>query len=409
MDIPVWIEALGTVAPAASVTVKPQVSGVLQQVLYKEGQVVHKGEPLATIDARPFEIALMQAQGQRQRDEAQLDNARLTLERYRTLLKQDSIARQDVDTQAALVKQLEGTLLVDKAAEGSARLNLGYTRITAPVAGRVGLRTVDPGNLVSTSDANGVATITQMTPIDVAFAIPQERVPEVQQRVAAGSAMPVTALDRTRSQTLAEGRFLTIDNQIDPQTGTVKAKARFTNEQAKLFPNQFVNVRLLLNEVKGAVTVPISAVRTGPNGDYVFVLQPDHTVEQRPVQRGIATTDRVQIASGVKLGETVVTEGADRLRDGGRVMLPGDRPASGAAGGWGGGGGRHGRGGASGAASGAAWGGPGGGAGWTGGNGASWPHRGASGPWGGASGGGWRHRGEGASGNSGAGNPAAGQ
>lgn len=379
-DLPVWLEALGTVTPAATVTVKPQVSGVLQQVLYREGQVVRKGEVLAVIDPASFKIALMQAEGQRQRDEAQLDNARLVLQRYRTLLQQDSIARQDVDTQAALVKQFEGTVTIDRAAEATARLNLGYTRITAPVAGRVGLRTVDPGNLLGASDANGVATITQMAPIDVVFSLPQERVPQLQARLASGAAMPVTTLDRTRSSTLATGRFVTFDNQVDVQTGTVKAKARFTNETGALFPNQFVNVRLLLDEVKGAVTVPITAVRNGPNGDFVYVLQPDHTVQQRSVKRGLATVDKVAITDGLQAGEQVITEGADRLRDGARVTLPGEqpRPPLGAASGS-----RGGHGGGSASAAG------------------GWPHRnGASG------GGGWSGRR--ASGNTG-GTPAAGQ
>jgi multidrug efflux system membrane fusion protein len=329
-DIPIWVEALGTVTPAATVTVRPQVSGVLKQVLYREGDMVRAGQLLATIDARPFEMALMQAEGQRQRDQAQLENARLTLQRYQQLLQQDSIARQDVDTQAALVRQLEGSLVADKAAEGTARLNLAYTRITAPVSGRVGLRPVDAGNLVSTSDTNGIAVITQVTPIDVSFAVPQDRLPELQRRLAQGASLPVSAMDRARTTELAAGRFLTLDNQIDVQTGTVRAKARFANDQGALFPNQFVNVRLLLDTVQGAVTVPVTAVRQGPSGDFVYVLREDRTVSQRAVKRGIATTDRVAITDGLQAGEKVITEGADRLRDGARVVLPGERPASGA-------------------------------------------------------------------------------
>jgi len=332
-DIPIWVEALGTVTPAATVTVRPQVSGVLKQVLYREGDMVRAGQLLATIDARPFEMALMQAEGQRQRDQAQLENARLTLQRYQQLLQQDSIARQDVDTQAALVRQLEGTLVADKAAEGTARLNLAYTRITAPVSGRVGLRPVDAGNLVSTSDTNGIAVITQVTPIDVSFAVPQDRLPELQRRLAQGASLPVSAMDRARTTELAAGRFLTLDNQIDVQTGTVRAKARFPNDQGALFPNQFVNVRLLLDSVQGAVTVPVTALRQGPSGDFVYVLREDRTVSLRNVKRGIATTDRVAITDGLQAGEKVITEGADRLRDGARVVLPGERPASGAFGG----------------------------------------------------------------------------
>jgi multidrug efflux system membrane fusion protein len=329
-DLPVWVESLGTVVPAANVTVRPQVSGVLKQVLYREGDMVRAGQVLALIDPASFQMALMQARGQRLRDEAQLQNARLTLQRYQTLLQQDSIARQDVDTQAALVHQLEATIVSDKAAEGTAQLNLNYTKITAPISGRIGLRPVDPGNLVSTSDTNGVATITQVTPIDVSFNLPQDRVPDVQARLAQGTPMNAIALDRGRVNELDQGRFLTMDNQIDVQTGTVKAKARFANAKGTLFPNQFVNLRLLLDTVSGAVTVPVTAVRQRTQGDYVYVLNADRSVHLRPVTRGMATVDKVAITTGLQPGERVVTEGADRLRDGARVVLPSDRPASGA-------------------------------------------------------------------------------
>ena len=349
-DIPITVEALGTVTPAATVTVRPQVSGVLQQVLFKEGQLVNKGQLLAVIDPRQFEMALMQSTGQRQRDEAQLENARLTLQRYQTLLQQDSIARQDVDTQAALVRQLEGTVVSDRASEGTARLNLGYSRIVAPIAGRVGLRVVDIGNLVNAGDAAGIAVITQTAPIDVEFSLPQDRVPEVQARVAGGAAMPVTALDRTRATVLGSGRFSTLDNQVDTQTGTVRAKARFANAKEALFPNQFVNIRLLLQTVEGAVVVPVAALRNSSKGEFVYVLdEAARTVTTRPVKRGPATDTTVVIASGLEAGEKVITEGADRLKDGARVTLPGDAPASAA-----GGGRRHGAAsGASGAAPGA--------------------------------------------------------
>lgn len=328
-DLPVWIDALGTVTPAATVTVRPQVGGVLREVLFTEGQTVKKGQVLAVIDPRPYEMALMQAEGQRLRDQAQLENARLTLQRYQTLLAQDSIARQDVDTQAALVKQLEAAIVADRAAEGTARLNLAYTRVVAPIPGKVGLRVVDVGNVVQANDTNGLVVITQVMPIDVEFSVPQDRVPDVQAAANAGS-LPVAALDRTRSTTLAEGRFSTLDNQADVQTGTVRAKARFANDQGTLFPSQFVNVRLQLRSVAGAVVVPVTAVRQGPNGDQVYVLQPDRTVQLRAVKRGIATDSQVQITQGLQAGETVVTEGADRLRDGARVVLPSARPASGA-------------------------------------------------------------------------------
>ncbi len=328
-DLPVTLDALGTVTAAATATVRPQVSGILQKVLFKEGQMVRAGQVLAQIDPRQFEMTLMQASGQRQRDEAQLENARLTLERYRTLLAQDSIARQDVDTQAALVRQLEGTVTTDKANEGSARLSLGYTKVVAPISGRVGLRVVDVGNLVGTGDAGGIAVITQLAPIDVEFSIPQDRAPDVMAAVNRGERLVAVAYDRTRTRELERGAFAALDNQVDTQTGTVKAKARFANAGNALFPSQFVNVRLELRTIKDAVMVPVTALRHGAGGDYVYVLRPDRTVSQRAVTRGQATTDQVQIASGLQAGEQVITEGADRLKDGARVMLPGDKPQQG--------------------------------------------------------------------------------
>ncbi|MFC0250276.1 efflux RND transporter periplasmic adaptor subunit [Massilia consociata] len=335
-DIPIHIDALGTVVAAATATVRPQVSGVLQKIQFTEGQLVKAGQVLATVDPRPFEMALLQARGQRQRDEAQLESARLTLSRFRTLLEQDSIARQEVDTQAALVKQLEGTVMTDRAAEGIAQLNLGYTQVRAPIAGRVGLRTVDIGNLVGGNDANGIAVITQLAPIDVEFAVPQDQVPALQGRIAQDAKLPATALDRTRSDALATGSFIALDNQVDVQTGTVRAKARFANTDNKLFPSQFVNLRLQLDVIEDAVVVPVTALRHGANGDFVYVLDAkERTVSQRAVTRGQATVDRVQIKTGLKVGEQVITEGADRLRDGAKVTLPGDRPA-GARGGQGG-------------------------------------------------------------------------
>lgn len=329
-SIPIVLDALGTVTPQASVRVRPQVSGVMQKVLFKEGQMVKAGELLATIDPRQFELALQQAAGQRQRDEALLDSARVTLQRFQTLLSQDSIARQEVDSQAALVKQLEGTVVINRANEGAARLNLGYTRVVAPVSGRVGLRAVDIGNVVSPSDVNGIALITQVTPIDVVFAIPQDQIGELQQTAATGAQMKVTALDRTRASVLDTGVFGSLDNQVDTTTGTVKAKARFANSKLTLFPSQFVNVRVEVRTIENAVVVPVTAVRLGASGDYVYVLNADRTVSLRPIKRGPATVDKVVIASGLKVGERVITEGADRLKDGARVVLPGDAPGNGA-------------------------------------------------------------------------------
>jgi multidrug efflux system membrane fusion protein len=329
--IPVVLDALGTVVPQATVRVRPQVSGVLQTIRFKEGQMVKKGELLATIDPRPFEAALQQAMGARQRNEAQLAAAQVTLQRYQTLLKQDSIARQDVDTQAAQVRQLQGTMTSDRAAEQSARLNLAYTRIVAPISGRVGLRPVDVGNVVGPGDANGIALITQLTPIDVEFAVPQDHASWLQHN--SGAFMEVKAFDRTRTTLLDTGVFASLDNQVDPQTGTVRAKARFNNARMQLFPSQFVNVQVQLRTIRDAVVVPVAAVRTGGQGDYVFVVQDDRSVKLRPVVRGQAMADKVQIASGLSIGEKVVTEGADRLRDGSRVMLPGDAPGAGREGG----------------------------------------------------------------------------
>jgi len=327
-SIPVTLDALGTVTPLATARVRPQVSGVLEKVLFKEGQMVRAGQLLATIDPRQFELALAQATGQRQRDAAQLDSARVTLARFKTLLEQDSIARQEVDSQNALVKQLEGTVMIDTAAVGAAQLNLSYTRITAPISGRVGLRMVDVGNTISANDVNGVAVITQVMPMDVVFAVPQDRVSDV--LGAAKIDMQVIAMDRTRTGVLGSGTFASLDNQIDTTTGTVKAKARFANADSALFANQFVNIQLRIRSIDNAVIVPVTAVRLGGTGDYVFVLNPaERTVSVRPVTRGQAAGEKIVIASGLKPGEQVITEGADRLKEGSRVSLAGDAPRGG--------------------------------------------------------------------------------
>lgn len=327
IDFPVMLDALGTVVPAATVTVRPQVGGVLQKILFREGETVHAGQVLAQIDPRPFDIAVMQASGTRQRDEAQLSSARVTLQRFQGLLAQDSIARQEVDTQSALVKQLEGTITSDRAVEATARLNQSYTKIVAPISGRIGLRIIDVGNVVSANEAAGVAVITQVKPIDVQFSVPQDQVAEILSRSADNAVLPVTALDRNRTVTLGSGKFSTLDNQIDLQTGTVRAKARFTNDALALFPNQFVNVRLLLRTVQGALTIPVSALRHGSKGDYVFVVDPaTHVAALRLVKPGQSTVDRIEIKTGLQVGEQVITEGADRVKDGAKVTLPGDKP-----------------------------------------------------------------------------------
>jgi multidrug efflux system membrane fusion protein len=322
-DLPVVIEALGTVTPAATVTVRPQVAGVITQVMFKEGQMVRAGQPLVQIDPRQFQMDLMQAQGNLTRDEAQLASAQVTLARFQTLLTQDSIARQEVDTQAATVKQLQGTVMADRAAVGTARLNVGYARIVAPVSGRVGLRVVDVGNYIGAGDASGVAVITTVSPIDVEFTVPQDDVPRIGARANSGAALPVIALDRTRTTTLDKGTFSTLDNVVDVGTGTVKAKARFANASGTLFPSQFVNVRLELDTIRGAVVVPATALRQSSDGAFVWVLGEGQTVHKRKVTAGPSTTAQVSIASGLKVGEKVITEGGDRLREGGKVQLPG--------------------------------------------------------------------------------------
>ncbi len=311
--------------PAATVTVTPQVGGVITEILYKEGQTVQKGQTLAVIDPRPFQIALNNAQGTLARDQAQLTNAKLQLTRDQTLLKQDSIAQQDVDTQAATVGQLQGNVTSDMAAINSAELNLGFTRVIAPVSGKVGLRPVDLGNYINAGATTGVAVITQVNPIDVEFPIPQVDLPRVQEN-AARCDLEVTALDQSKTVTLDTGVFSTLDNRIDTTTGTVKAKARFQNARDNLFPQQFVNVQLNIETLHNVVVVPVTAVRTGPQGDFVWVIQPDKTVLQRAVTKGPATVENTSITQGLDAGERVVTEGGDRLTDGAHVQLPGDRP-----------------------------------------------------------------------------------
>jgi multidrug efflux system membrane fusion protein len=325
-DLPVQVEALGTVTPAATVTVRPQVSGTIVQLLYREGQIVRKGEPLAVIDPRPYQAALMQARGALVRDQAQLENAKLQLARYNTLLNQDSIARQDRDTQAALVHQLEGTVLADRGTVQQAQINVGFTQIVSPVSGRVGLRVVDIGNYIGAGDTNGIVVVTTLQPIDVEFAIPQQQAPEIQKRIAQGAQIPAIALDSTRTKTLDTGSFSTLDNRVDTTTGTIKGKARFPNAAFQLYPSQFVNARLTIETVQNAVTVPPAAIQSGPSGPFVWLLKNDRTVTERKVKLGVAVADKTQITSGLALGETVVTDGADRLNEGAKVALPGDAP-----------------------------------------------------------------------------------
>jgi multidrug efflux system membrane fusion protein len=295
-------------------------------VNFQEGQRVKEGELLAEIDPRPFEVMLGQAEGQLTRDQALLANARLDLARYETLFKQDSIARQQVDTQASLVRQYEGAIRVDRSQVENARLQLGYTRITAPIGGRLGLRLVDPGNIVHSSDQNGLVVITQLQPISVVFTVPQDAVPAVMKRLAAGERIPVLTWDREMKVKLADGALASADNQVDPATGTLKLKAQFENSDGALFPNQFVNVRMTLDTLHGVVVVPSAAVQRGSQGLFVYVVQPDNTVAQRVVKLGPGEGQRVVVTEGLAADEVVVTDGMDRLRPGAAVQTSAARP-----------------------------------------------------------------------------------
>jgi membrane fusion protein, multidrug efflux system len=325
-DIEVRIPALGTVTPLATVTVRTQISGILQKVAFTEGQLVRQGELLAQIDPRPYEAAVQQMQGNLRRDQALLADAKLDLKRYEGLVKEDSIAVQQLDTQRALVDQYEGTILSDEGQLQTARVNLLYTRIVSPVDGRVGLRQVDQGNYVTPGDTNGIVVVNQVQPITVIFPIPEDNVPALLRRMHGGNVLEVDAFDRTNSAKLAQGKLLTLDNQIDTTTGTVKLRAQFDNADGTLFPNQFVNVQLLQEVLTNQIIMPTSAVRRGaPNGvvtTFAYVVKPDDTVSVRPITLGVIDQERAAVTAGLAVGEQVVTEGGDRLRDGAKVQLP---------------------------------------------------------------------------------------
>jgi multidrug efflux system membrane fusion protein len=336
-DIEVRIPALGTVTPLATITVRTQISGILQKIAFTEGQLVRQGEVIAEIDPRPYEAAVEQQQGNLKRDQALLADAKLDLKRYEGLVKEDSIAVQQLDTQRALVDQYEGTILSDQGQLKTAQVNLIYTRIVSPVNGRVGLRQVDQGNYVTPGDANGIVVVNQLQPISVIFPIPEDNVPALNRRLRSGGSLEVDAFDRTNSEKLAQGKLLTLDNQIDTTTGTVKLRALFDNADGALFPNQFVNVQLLQQVLAQQVIIPNSAVRRGaPNGvvtTFVYAVKPDSTVTVKPITLGVVDGERAAVTAGLAAGDIVVTEGGDRLRDGAQVILPqaSGSPPSGAA------------------------------------------------------------------------------
>jgi len=320
-DVNIVQTALGTVTALRTVTVKPRVDGQLASVAFTEGQLVKAGDTLAQIDPVPLQVALNQAEGQLARDAAQLNNARLDLDRYKTLLAQDSIASQQVDQQASQVKQFEGTVKIDQAQVDNARLQLSYTRISAPITGRIGLRLVDPGNMVHGSDANGLAVITQLDPIAVLFTIPQDTLPRIMARLKTGEKPAVEAWDRDQKNLLAAGKLITVDNQIDVTTGTVKLKAEFPNGDAKLFSNQFVNVRMVVDTLRGVVVVPSAAIQRNDKGTIVYVVKDDSTVTVRPVQTGATEGLNVAVTSGLQAGERVIVDGVDRIREGAKVEV----------------------------------------------------------------------------------------
>src|SRR4051812_27293286 len=320
-DMPVVLSALGTATPLAMVMVKTQINGQLTEIAFQEGQMVNKGDFLAQIDPRPYQVALAQAEGQLAKDQAVLKNSELDLQRYKTLVAQNSLARQTLDTQAALVQQIRGTVQADQAQVDTQKLNLTYCRIVAPVSGRVGLRQVDPGNYVQTSDASGIVVIPQLQPISAIFPLPEDSLQVVLRRMRGGTSLAVTAFDRSGTNRLDTGRLDTVDNQIDTTTGTVKLRATFDNPDQTLFPNQFVNIQLLVDTVRGADLIPNSAVQRGAPGTFVYVVKPDETVAAQAVTLGPGDDRRIVVAKGLEPGQRVVTDGADRLKDGARVGL----------------------------------------------------------------------------------------
>ena len=320
-DIGINLNALGTVTSLATVTIRSQISGYLLKIDFKEGDEVKKGDLLAEIDSRPYEATLNQAKGALARDEALLKGAEVDLKRYQGLAAQNAVPHQTLDTQVALVAQDQGTVEADRAAVKSAEVNLNYCRIVAPLDGRVGLRQVDQGNYVTPSDATGIVVITQLKPISVLFTVPEDNLQAIAKRLQEGAVLPVTALDRSGANKIAEGTLQTFDSQIDPTTGTIKLRAQFPNDSEALYPNQFVNVRLLLDTHKGVTTTSTAAIQRGVPGTFVYLVNADNTVSVRKVELGVTDGERVEVRSGLVPGDRVVVDGADKLRDGAKINV----------------------------------------------------------------------------------------
>jgi membrane fusion protein, multidrug efflux system len=326
-DIDITLDALGTVTSLATVTVVSQISGQLMRVAYTEGQSVKKGDLLVEIDSRPYQLALAQAQGALERDQALLQNAELDLKRYQDLAKTNAIPRQQLDTQVSLVLQDKGNVISDQAQIETQQLNISYCHIVAPVDGRVGLRLVDPGNYVTPSQTTGLVVITQIKPITVIFPVAEDYLPEIIKRLRAGATLSVTAFDRSGSIKLSEGELKSLDSEINTTTGTLNLRAEFANQDENLFPNQFVNARLRIDVERNVLIAPTSAIQRGAPGTFVYLVRPDRTVVIQPVILGPTSGDRVAVQSGVSVGDKVVTDGADRLRNGMKVTPTGEPSA----------------------------------------------------------------------------------